>query len=273
MLAEAAFGFAANSVALLADAGHNLGDVLALLAAWAASRLAGAPPSTRYTYGLKATSIWAALFNAVALMVVTGGIAWESIRRLFEPASAHAATVMAVAAAGIAVNGFTAWLLSREWREDLNARAALAHMLADAAIAAGVVVAGALMLLTGQGWIDPLASLAISAIVVWGAWSLLRESADMALAAAPPGIDPLAVAAFLERLDGVAAIHDLHIWPLSTTETALTCHLVTPAGAPGDAFLRETCAELKRRFRIGHATLQVETSVEADCPLEPAHVV
>ena len=270
---EAGAGVAAGSVALLADAGHNLGDVLALLVAWGAAGLARRPPDARYTYGFRSASMLAALFNAVALLVVTGGVAWEAIRRLAEPHPSQGGLVMAVAAAGIVVNGVTAALFASGRKGDLNVRGAFLHMLSDALVSAGVVVAGALILWTGRLWIDPVASLVISGVIVWGTWGLLRQSLDMVLAAAPAGIDTGEVRAFLERLSGVARVHDLHVWPLSTTETALTCHLVIPAGPPGDAFLAQTCHALEHRFGIGHATLQVETDEAFACPLEPAHVV
>lgn len=270
---EVVAGLAGNSVALLADAGHNFGDVLALLVAWGASALAKQRPTARFTYGLRSTSMLAALFNALALLVVTGGVAWEAIRRLFHPEPSAGLLVMAVAAAGVAVNAASAALFASGRDRDINLRAAFAHMLSDAVVSAGVVAAGGLILLTHRSWIDPAASLIVSAVIVWGTWSLLRDSVAMVLAAAPRGIEPADVRAHLESLPGVSRIHDLHIWPMSTTETALTCHLVTPAGAPGDAFLGRACRELHDRFGIVHSTLQVEVDEAFACPLEPAHVV
>jgi len=273
VIAETVYGLAAHSLALLADAGHNLGDVLALLVAWGASWLAKRTPTARYTYGLRSTSILAALFNAAVLLLITGAIAAEAVRRLFDPTGVPGATVMAVAAAGIVVNGVTAWLFAAGSRGDINVRGAFQHMLADAMVSAGVVAAGGAILLTGWRLIDPLVSLAVSVLIVAGTWGLLRDSLNMALHAVPPGIEPNAVQGFLETVDGVAELHDLHIWPMSTTETALTAHLVMPAGHPGDQVLGRICAELRERFGIGHATIQIEVSVESECALQPAHVV
>jgi cobalt-zinc-cadmium efflux system protein len=262
-----------HSVALLADAGHNLGDVLGLLTAWGASELARRQPTARYTYGYRSSSMLAALFNGVVLLVITGGIAWEAIRRLFEKGEVMGPTVMAVAAAGILVNGLTAALFASGRKGDLNVRGAFLHMLSDALVSAGVVVAGAVIWFTGWSMIDPAVSIAISALIVWSTWGLLKESLKMVLQAVPEAIDPAEVNAALASLPGVTALHDLHIWPMSTTETALTCHLVMPQGHPGDSFLAEVCTMLNQRYRIGHATVQVETDTNFACPLEPAHVV
>ena len=270
VVVEATFGLGAGSTALLADAGHNLGDVLALGAAWGAARLARTAPSARFTYGLRATTIWAALANAVLLLVVTGAVAAEAVRRLFEPTPPAGGVVMALAAAGVVVNGVTAALFARGRRGDVNVRAAFQHMLSDALVSAGVVGAGALMFVTHAGWIDPAASLVVSGLIVWGTWGLLRESAGLALAGVPAGVDPAAVRAALEALPGVSRVHDLHVWAMSTTETALTCHLVMPGGPPGDSFLREAAHRLEHAFGIGHATLQVETDAACACPLERA---
>ena len=267
---EAVFGWSAGSTALLADAGHNLGDVLALVAAFAALRMARRPPSDRFTYGLRASTIWAALGNAVVLLVVTGAVAAEATRRLLEPGPVAGGVVMALAALGVVVNGVTAALFAAGRKGDLNVRGAFAHMLADALVSAGVVVAGGLILLTGWSWIDPAASLVVSAVIVWGTWGLLRESAGMAMAGAPAGLDVAAVRAWLARLPGVARVHDLHVWPMSTTETALTCHLVLPGGHPGDGFLRDAAHGLAHDFAIGHATLQIELDAACACPLEAA---
>ncbi len=273
VVAEAVYGVLGHSMALLADAGHNLSDVLGLLAAWGAAVLSQRRPSARFSYGLGSTSVLAALFNAVVLLVVTGAVAAEAIRRIFEPQQAAGFLVMEVAAAGIAVNGLTAGLFASGRKGDLNVRGAFTHMLSDAIVAAGVVVAGGAMLVTGWSWLDPVVSLAISALIVLGTWSLLRESLNMALAAVPAWIEPAEVRAHLLGQDGVAELHDLHIWAMSTTETALTCHLLMPRGHPGDAALNAICDGLQHRFRIGHATLQVETDANTACRLEPAHLV
>ena len=273
VVAEAVYGFLGHSMALLADAGHNLSDVLGLLAAWAAAALSRRRPSARFTYGLGATSVLAALFNAVVLLVVTGAVAAEAVRRLLHPEASAPLVVMEVAAAGIAVNGITAGLFASGRKGDLNVRGAFVHMLSDAFVAAGVVVAGAAILLTGWTWLDPAVSLVISALIVWGTWSLLRESLNMALAAAPAGIEPAEVRAYLLGRDGVTGIHDLHIWAMSTTETALTCHLLMPRGHPGDGALNAISDGLSHRFRIGHATLQVETDAHTECRLESMHAL
>jgi len=270
---EAVFGVLAHSMALLADAGHNLGDVMGLLAAWAANRLAKRQPSERFTYGLGSTSVLAALSNAVVLLVVTGAVAWEAVRRLVSPEQVVGGTVMAVAALGMLVNGATAMLFARGRKGDLNVRAAFMHQLSDALVAAGVVVAGGVILFTRWTWIDPVVSLVISGVIVWGTWGLLKESLNMALDAVPPGIDPMQVRAYLLGLPGVEGLHDLHIWAMSTTETAMTCHLLMPGGQPKDAVLAQACDMLNHRFRIGHATIQVETDAAYGCRLEPEHVV
>ncbi len=273
VLAEAVFGVLGHSVALLADAGHNLGDVLGLVVAWTASVLAQKSPSERYTYGLGSTSVLAALFNAVVLLVITGAVAAEAARRLFAPEAPAGVTVMIVAAAGILVNGATAALFASGRKGDLNVRSAFAHMLSDAVVAAGVVIAGGLIVLTHWAWLDPIVSLGISGLIVWGTWGLLRESLDMALDAVPGGIKPADVRRYLAGLPGVERLHDLHIWAMSTTETALTCHLLMPGGHPSDAFLSEVCHDLHHKFGIGHTTLQVETDAAYACPLEPEHVI
>jgi cobalt-zinc-cadmium efflux system protein len=273
VLVEAVFGWLSNSMALLADAGHNLGDVLGLLAAFVATLLATRRPSPRYTYGFRGSSILAALFNAVVLLIAVGGIAWEALVRLAHPEPAAGVTVMLVAGAGILVNGGTALLFARGGKADLNLRGAYLHMAADAAVSVGVVVAGALMLWTGAPWIDPLVSIAICAVIVAGTWSLLTESLAMSLDAVPRGIDPDAVRGFLETRPGVSSVHDLHVWPMSTTEIALTAHLCMRQGHPGDAFLHQTAEALDRRFGISHPTLQIEIDRENACELAPEEVV
>jgi cobalt-zinc-cadmium efflux system protein len=267
VVVEAVFGIIGNSMALLADAGHNLSDVLALLIAWGATTLARRRPSARFTYGLRGTTILAALFNAIVLLVVIGGIAWEAIRRLGAPEPVVGRTVIVVAAIGIAINGLTALLFAAGRKGDLNIRGAFLHMVADAAVSAGVVAAGIAILLTGWLWLDPAVSLVIAAVIVYGTWSLLRESVHMSLDAVPAGIEPGDVQAFLSGLPGVARIHDLHIWPMSTTEVALTCHLIMPRGHPGDHFTHRAARDLHDRFGIGHATLQIEVREDDACVL------
>ena len=269
--AEAIYGLSANSLALLADAGHNFGDVIGLAVAWLAAWLGRKAPSERFTYGLRGSSILAALSNAIVLLVVTGGIAWEAILRISQPEPAAGGTIMIVAAVGVVINGATALMFMSGRKNDLNVRGAFMHMASDALVALGVVVAGGLMLLTGWLWLDPATSLVISGVIVWGTWSLMRESLSLALAGVPAGIKPDDVQAYLKALPGVADVHDLHIWGMSTTETALTAHLVKPDGPADDAFLSTACAGLKARFSIGHATLQVELGSEAH-PCELASV-
>jgi cobalt-zinc-cadmium efflux system protein len=272
--AEAGYGLAAGSLALLADAGHNLGDVLGLGLSWGAALLGRREPSSRYTYGFRSSSILAALANALILLVVTGGIAWEAVRRLGDPVPIEGGVVAAVAAVGIAVNGATALLFASGRGSDLNLRSAFMHMAADALVTAGVVVAGIAIALTGLLWLDPAVSLIVSAIIVYGTWDLMRQSLSLALAAVPQGVDAGAVRAHLLALPGVTALHDLHIWGMSTTETALTCHLVMPQGHPGDAALSQIAHELRHRFNIHHATLQIELGDSAEaCALTPEHVV
>ena len=270
---QAVYGVIGHSVALLADAGHNLGDVFGLLLAWGASAAARRAPSSRYTYGLRSSSILAALANAIILLIAVGAIALEASQRFASPEPVAAKTVMIVAAIGILINGGTALLFMRGRERDLNIRGAFLHMAADAAISLGVLVSAFLILKTGWMWLDPLVSLIISAIIVRGAWGLLRDSFDLALQAVPPGIDPAGVRGSLERLDGVERIHDLHIWAMSTTETALTCHLVMPGGHPGDAFIAKTAASLRVEFGIEHTTLQIECGDAETCSLAPDHVV
>ena len=221
---------------------------------------------------MRGSSILAALFNAVFLLV-TVGATWEAVQRFADPAPVAETTVMVVAAVGILVNGVTAWLFASGQKGDINLRGAFMHMASDALVSAGVVVAGLVILMTGWLWLDPLTSLAINAVIVWGTFGLLRNSLQMSMAAAPPGVDMAAVRAALSAQPGVAAVHDLHVWPISTTETALTCHLVMPAGHPGDAFLHSLAADLAMRFRIGHATMQVETDPAIACALAPDEVV
>jgi cobalt-zinc-cadmium efflux system protein len=267
---EAGFGFVAHSVALLADAGHNLSDVLGLAVAWGGATLARSAPSKRFTYGLRGSSILAALANALLLLVALGAIVLEAVQRFGEPASVAGPTVSVVAAVGIAVNLATAMMFARGRKGDINIRGAFLHMAADAAVSAGVVVAGLIIWRTGIGWIDPAVSLLIAALIFWQTWGLLSESVEMSLSAVPRGVDYDAVGAALTALTGVTDTHDLHIWPMSTTETVLTAHLVMPAGHPGDVFLSHAQAMLHERFGIGHATLQIEVDPACYCALEDA---
>lgn len=271
VLVEAGFGLWSGSMALVADAGHNLSDVLSLLIAWGAAYMSERPANARYTYGYKSSSILAALANAGLLLVALGAILIETVDRLFSPAPVQGLTMIAVAGVGIVINGATALMFMRGRKHDINIRGAYLHMAADALVSVGVVVAGIAILLTGALWIDPVTSLIIVGVIAVGTWGLLKDSVKMALHAVPDGIDEAAVRGFLEGLPGVSAVHDLHIWPMSTTETALTAHLVMPGGYPGSAFMRELAHELEHEFRIGHATVQVETGEETDCHLHGAH--
>jgi cobalt-zinc-cadmium efflux system protein len=258
VVAEAVFGVLSNSLALLADAGHNLGDVMSLALAWLATWLVKRAPSARYTYGLRGSSILAALSNAVVLLVVTGGIAWAAVVKLVHPSPAGGAIMVGVALCGVAVNAFTAWMFASGRKGDVNIRAAFSHMAADALVALGVAVAGVAVILTGWTWLDPAASLVIGGIIVLGTWSLMRESLDLALHAVPPSVDEAGVRAYLAALPGVSEVHDLHIWGMSTTETALTAHLVRPEAGLDDSLLHRACEELKSRFFVHHTTLQIE---------------
>ena len=270
---EAGYGISVNSVALLADAGHNLADVLGLIIAWGAASLSKREPSEQYSYGLRRTSILAALFNSLFLLVAVGAIAFEAVQRLIHPQPVEGGVIMAVAAVGIVVNGVTAWLFARGRKGDINIRSAFLHMAADAAVSAGVVAAGFLVIRTGWLWLDPATSLMIVAVILVGTWSLLRSSVAMSLDRVPESIAPAQVQAALIALPGVIKVHDLHIWSMSTTEVALTCHLVMPDGCPGDSFLHDTSAMLHDRFEIGHATIQVERDEHEACLLAPSNVI
>lgn len=272
VVVEGVFGVLSGSMALVADAGHNLSDVLGLVVAWGASTLAARPPSARFTYGFKSSSILAALTNAALLLVALGAITVESVQRLMAPEPVAGGTVVAVALVGIVINTATALLFARGRHHDINLRGAFLHMAGDAAVSAGVVIAGLVIQRTGALWIDPVTSLVIVAVIAWGTWGLLKEAVKLGLAGVPAGIDEGAVRAFLLGRPGVSAVHDLHIWPMSTTETALTAHLVMPGGCPGDAFLHELGHELHHDFGIGHATVQVEEGAH-DCRLHPDNVV
>jgi len=256
---ETVYGFIANSMSLLADAGHNLSDVLGLIVAWSGAIMARRAPSPRFTYGLKKAPILAALANSLFLLIAVGAIGAEAIRRLFHPSSTQGETVMIVAGVGILINGMTALLFARGREHDINIRGAYLHMAADAAVSAAVVFAGLVILWTGQRWVDPVMSLAVAVIILWSSIGLLKESVWLSLAGVPSGIDVDVVEGELAELDGVESVHDLHIWPLSTTETALTAHLVLPEGSP-DELIRAAQKLLHDRFRIEHCTLQVERS-------------
>ena len=263
VIVETVFGFAANSMALLADAGHNLSDVLGLVVAWAGGALAQRSSSPRFTYGFKKASILAALVNSLFLLIAVGAIGAEAIRRLVHPSQTEGGVVMIVAAIGIIVNGLTALLFARG-THDINIRGAFLHMAADAIVSVGVVFSGLIILWTGQEWVDPVMSLAVAVVILWGSVGLLRESVWMSLAGVPAGIDGDRVEQALGELDGVDAIHDLHIWPISTTETALTAHMVTDRADYPDALLTAARGVLHARFLIEHCTIQVERHHSAD---------
>lgn len=264
LIIEAVAGLLGHSTALLADAGHNLSDVLGLGMAGIAVWLNSRPTTARRTYGWGKATVLAALGNALALVFVSGLIASEALHRLFNPGHPQSQLMMAVAAAGVFVNGATALLFMRGRGDDVNVRGAFLHMAGDALISVGVIVAGGLILVTGRAFIDPLVSLVVVALVLFGTWDLFREAMLLAMDSVPRGIDPEAVQSLLSRQAGVTAVHDLHVWPMSTTEVALTAHLVRPAGRE-DSFLREVCAALHSEFGIEHVTLQVETTADAAC--------
>ncbi len=268
VIAQVFYGLMANSLALLADAGHNFGDVMGLLLAWGAFAVADWRPSNRFTYRLRAASILSAFANGLILLVAVGIIGWEAIQRIAEPEPVATVSVMIVAGIAVVINGLSAWLLAHGSKSDLNMRGAFLHMLADAGVSVAVIVAAGGIMLTGLQWLDPAASLLISLVILVGTWRLLREALRLALGAAPEKIDPEAVARFLRALPEVSDLHDLHIWAMSTTETALTCHLVTPQGHPGDAFLQRVGHDLQHKFEIGHATLQIELSDGGTCMLQ-----
>jgi len=260
---EAVYGWISGSMALIADAGHNLSDVLALLLAWGASVAAKRPASERFTYGYKSSTILAALANAGLLLLAIGAILFETLHRIAEPAPVAGETMVVVAGIGIVINAGTAALFMRG-QHDINIRGAFLHMAADALVSLGVVIAGLAIIMTGERWIDPAVSLAIVAVIAWGTWGLLKDSVAMSMLGVPKGISEGGVRSYLSGLPGVEAVHDLHIWPMSTTETALTAHLVMPGGHPGDPFLRELAHELEHHHQIGHPTIQIETN-RANC--------
>jgi cobalt-zinc-cadmium efflux system protein len=273
VVVEVVYGLISHSMALVADAGHNLGDVLGLGLSWGALLLAQRRPTMRRTYGLRATTILASLTNGVVLLVVTGGVLWESIRRMMAPEPVGGLTVIVVALVGVAINGLSALLFMAGRKGDLNIRSAFLHLASDAALALGVAIAGGVMLFTGWNWLDPVVSILLSLAILAGTWSLLRQSVDLLLGSVPEGIDPEAVRAYLLGLPGVEGIHDLHIWAVSTTETALTAHLIARGGALPPGSLDHTCEELNQRFRIARSTIQVESPAAHPCRLaaeEPA---
>jgi len=274
VIVEVAYGFMANSLALLADAGHNLGDVLGLLMAWAAAVLVKRRPTARRTYGLKRSSILASLFNAVLLLVAVGMILWEAVQRLAKPEPVVETTVIWVAAIGIAINTATALMFLRGGKDDINIRGAFLHMAADAAVSLGVVIAAVAVMMTGWLWLDPAVSIAIALVITWGTWSLLSASVNLALDAVPANIDPQKIDAYFAALPGVTEVHDLHIWAMSTTEVALTAHLVRPGAGLDDELLGKVCHDMQEKFGIGHVTVQVEQGdPEHACRLAPAEVV
>jgi len=274
VIVEAFYGVMGNSLALLADAGHNLSDVLSLMMAWAAAALAKRRPTERRTYGLRRTSILASLANALLLLVAVGGVVWEAVQRLGRPEPVVETTVIVVALIGIGINAATAMMFMSGRKGDINIRGAFMHMAADAAVSLGVVLAAVAMMFTGWLWLDPATSLAIAIVITIGTWSLLRESVNLALDAVPQGVDRQEVERFLAGQPGVEEVHDLHIWAMSTTEVALTVHLVRPGAAVDDGFLASMCRDLRERFGVQHATVQIESGdPRYPCHLAPADTV
>jgi cobalt-zinc-cadmium efflux system protein len=266
VIAEVVGGIIGNSVALLADAAHNFSDVLGLTLAWGAARLARRKPSARHTYGLRRSTILASLANAVLLLVGVGGVSWEAIERLRAPsAEPHGAVVLVVAAIGVVINGGSALLFVHSRKQDANVRGAFLHLVADAAVSVGVVIAGIMLLTTGWTWVDGAVSLIVSAVILIGTWSLLRDALNLALDAVPVHIDPKAVRAYLEELPHVLGVHDLHIWALSTTETALTGHLVVDGQSCDASFLRRVGHALETKFGIHHSTIQMDPPDAPEC--------
>lgn len=274
VVVEVVYGLRAHSLALLSDAGHNLGDVLGLGLSWGALVLGQRPPTARHTYGMRRASILASLGNAILLLVAVGGISWEALQRLLHPHAVAGQTVMVVAAIGIVVNGLAALLFMSGRDHDINIRGAFQHMLSDAVVSLGVVLAGIAILFTGKSWLDPVVSLGVGAVIVLGTWSLLKESLRLAMDAVPEGTDLPGIQRYLEELPGVVAVHDLHVWAMSTTEHALTAHLIVPGRVITDDAMAQICGQLHSRFGIEHTTIQVERGDgAAECGQAPAHVV
>ncbi len=271
---EAIYGVIAHSMALMADAAHNLSDVLGLLLAWGAAALAQRTPSLRRTYGLRRSTILAALANTILLLVAVGGVAWEAVRRLRAPAEVQGWTVLTVAAIGVVINGASAMLFMRDRHSDANVRGAFLHLAADAGVSLGVVLGGIAIIKTGWSTIDPLVSLGVSVVILFGTWGLLRDAVNLALDAVPPHIDPDAIRKYLASLPGVVAVHDLHVWAMSTTEAALTVHLVMPWPDCAPAFLQTLPVELHERFQIDHVTVQLEPNdPDQGCKQAPEHAL
>jgi len=273
VVAQVFYGLFANSLALLADAGHNLSDVLGLVMAWVAFGIADWRPSAHFTYRMRSASILSAFANGVLLLIAVVYISWEAVDRFFQPQEVATLDVIVVAAIAVGINGISAWLLSRGGKADLNLHGAFLHMLADAGVSVAVIVAAGGIMLTGWQWLDPAVSLLISIVILIGTWRLLRDALRLALNAAPDKINPDEVGRYLRDLPEVSGVHDLHIWAMSTTETALTCHLITPAGHPGDSFLHRVAHELQDKFEIGHTTVQIELSDGGHCHLQPDNVI
>ncbi len=265
VVAETVAGFAADSMALLADAGHNLSDVLGLALAWAGAAMAKKPASDQFTYGFKKAPILAALFNAILLLVAVGAILLEGVQRLIHPQAANGSTVMLVAGIGIVINGVTAWLFASGSKDDINVRGAFLHMAADAAVSLGVVIAGAIIVVAGTLWIDPAVSIVVALIILWGTFDLLKKSTWMSLAGVPENIALPEVEQALSQIGNVEGLHDLHVWPMSTTENAITVHLVVPDPDERQRVLRDASALLEQRFHLHHATIQIEDGTAADC--------
>ncbi len=272
VIIQAVYGFLSHSVALIADAGHNLTDVLSLLFALGANILAARPPTQKRTYGFRRTTILAALLNGVILLLTTGAILFGAIERLREPVAVDGGTVSIIAAIGIVLNSVSAWLFMRGSKHDLNVRAAFLHMAGDAAVSAGVVLAGLIILWTGVLWVDSAMSIVISIVITISTWKLLRESFNLAADAVPEHVDPTAIERYLRSITGVQNVHDLHIWGMSTTHVVLTAHLVMPEKPADDALLFNVCQELRSKYNVEHATLQIERGV-LSCELEPSHII
>ncbi|MFI5201538.1 MAG: cation diffusion facilitator family transporter [Candidatus Kapaibacterium sp.] len=272
VLLQVVYGILSHSVALVADAGHNLTDVLSLLFALGANILAARPPTKKRTYGFRRTTILAALLNAMILLVATGAILFAAFERLRHPAPVDGRMVSIVAGIAIVLNGISAWLFARGKNSDLNVKAAFLHMAGDAAVSAGVVIAGLIILSTGAIWVDPIMSIVIAIVITFSTWSLLRDSFNLAADAVPEGIDPSAIDQYLRGLTGVSDVHDLHVWGMSTTQIAMTAHLIVREDVAHDALISTICTAMHDRFGIEHATIQIERGA-LECELAPGHVV